>query len=51
MAQKQTRSREFIVSVNKVVQLAAADESNFSDNDPIDEEDIIFLEEAMSDTD
>ena len=51
MAQKQTRSREFIVGVNEVVQLATADESNLSDNNSIDEEDIIFLEEAMSDTD
>ena len=33
------------------MQLATADESNLSNNDPIDEEDIIFLEEAMSDTD
>ena len=33
------------------MQLATADESNLSNNNPIDEEDIIFLEEAMSDTD
>ena len=51
MAQNETRSREFMVGVNKVVQLATADESNLSDNNLIDEEDIIFLEEAMSDTD
>ena len=46
-----TRSRGFIVGIYEVVQLATADESNLSDNDPIDEEDIILLEEAMSDTD
>ena len=51
MAQKQTRSREFIIGVNEIVQLVTADESDSSDNDPIDEEDVIFLEEAMSDTD
>ena len=33
------------------MQLVTADESDSADNDPIDEENIIFLEEAMSDTD
>ena len=51
MAQKQTRSREFIIGVNEIVQLVTSNESDSSDNDPIDEEDVIFLEEAMSDTD
>ena len=50
MAQEQTRSKEFIIGVNEVVELVAAVESDLSNNDPIDE-DVIFLEEAMSDTD
>ena len=51
MAQKQTRLREFIIGVNEIMQLITADEFDSSDNDPIDEEEAIFLEEAMSDTD
>ena len=47
MAQKQTRLREFIIGVNEIVQLITADEFDSSDNDPIDEEDVTFLEEAM----
>ena len=49
MAQKQTRSREFIIGVNEIVELVTADESDSSNIDPsMDEEDVIFLEEAMS---
>ena len=51
MAQKQTRSKKFIIGVNEVVELVTTGESDSSNNDPIDEEDVIFLEEAMSDTD
>ena len=51
MAQKQNRSREFIIGVNEVVELIIADKSDSSDNDPIDEKDMISLEEAMSDAD
>ena len=40
-----------IIVVNEVVQLVTANESDLSDNNPIDEENVIFLEEAMSDTD
>ena len=50
MAQKQTRSRGFIIGVNKIVKLVTANEPDSSDNDPMDKEDVIFLEEAMSDT-
>ena len=51
MAQKQTRSRKFIIGVNEVVELITADELDSSNNNHIDEKDVIFLEEAMSDTD
>ena len=51
MAQKQTRSRKFIIGVNEVVELITADELDSSNNNLIDEKDVIFLEEAMSDTD
>ena len=51
MAQKQTRLREFIIGVNEIVQLITTDEFDSSDNDPINEEHVIFLEEAPSDTD
>ena len=51
MAQKQTRSRKFIIGVNEVVELITADELDLSNNNLIDEKDVIFLEEAMSDTD
>ena len=51
MAQKQTRSRKFIIVVNEVVELITADELDLSNNNLIDEKDVIFLEEAMSDTD
>ena len=51
MAQKQTTSRKFIIGVNKVVELITADELDSSNNNLIDEKDVIFLEEAMSDTD
>ena len=50
-AQKQTRSRKFIIGVNEVVELITADELDSSNNNLIDEKDVIFLEEAMSDTD
>ena len=43
--------REFIIGINEIVQLVTADEFDLSDNDLINEEDVIFLEEAMSDTD
>ena len=45
MDQKQSRSKEFIIGVIKVVELVTADESDSFNNDPIDEK-----EEAMSDT-
>ena len=51
MAQKQTRSRKFIIGVNEVVELITADELDSSNNNFMDEKDVIFLEEAMSDTD
>ena len=51
MAQKQTRSRKFIIGVNEVVELITADELDSSNNNLIDEKDVIFLEKAMSDTD
>ena len=51
MAQKQTRSKKFIIGVNEVVELITADELDLSNNNLIDEKDVIFLEEAMSDTD
>ena len=44
---RQIRSRKFIVVINQVVQLTTADNSDLSDgDDDIDEEDIVFLEEA-----
>ena len=44
---RQIRSRKFIVVINQVVQLITADNSDLSDgDDDIDEEDIVFLEEA-----
>ena len=49
MSNRQIRSREFIVGIDQVVQLTTADNSDSSDgDDPIDEEDIVFLEEATS---
>ena len=51
MAHKQTRSRKFIIGVNEVVELITADELDSSNNNLIDEKEVIFLEEAMSDTD
>ena len=51
MAQKQTRSRKFIIGVNEVVELITADELDSPNNNLIDEKDVIFLEEAISDTD
>ena len=51
MAQKQTRSRKFIIGVNEVVELITADELDSSNNNLIDEKDVIFLEEAMSESD
>ena len=51
MSNKQIRSREFIVGIDQVVQLTTADNSNSSDgDDPIGEEDIVFLEEATPET-
>ena len=50
MAQKQTRSRKFIIGVNEVVELITADELDSSNNNLIDEKDVIFLEEAMSES-
>ena len=47
MSNRQIRSREFIVGIDQVVQLTTADNSDSSvEDDPIDEEDIAFLEEA-----
>ena len=51
MAQKQTRSRKFIIGVNEVVKLITADELDSSNNNLIHEKDVIFFEEAMSDSD
>ena len=52
MSNRQIRSREFIVGIDQVVQLTAADNSDSSDGDhPIDEEDIVFLEEATPEAD
>ena len=51
MAQKQTISRKFIIGVNEVVKLITADELDSSNNNLIDEKDVIFFEEAMSDID
>ena len=51
MAQKQTRSRKFIIGVNEVVELITADVLDSSNNNFMNEKDVIFLEEAMSDTD
>ena len=51
MSNRQIRSREFIVGIDQVVQLITADNSDSSDgDDPIDEEDIVFLEEATQET-
>ena len=51
MSNSQIRSREFIVSTDQVVQLTTADNSDSSDgHDPVDEEDIVFLEEATPET-
>ena len=46
-----TRSRKFIIGVNEVVELISADELDSSNNNLIDEKDVIFLEEAMSESD
>ena len=47
MSNRQIRLREFIVGIDQVVQLTTADNSDSSvGDDPIDEEDIVFLEEA-----
>ena len=47
MSNRQIRSREFIVGIDEVVHLTTADNSDLSDgDDSIDEEDIVFLEEA-----
>ena len=51
MAQKQTRSRKLIIGLNEVVELITADELDSSNNNLIDEKDVIFLEEAMSESD
>ena len=51
MSNSQIRSREFIVSTDQVVQLTTADNSDSSDgDDPVDEEDVVFLEEATPET-
>ena len=51
MSNKQIRSGEFIIGIDQVVQLTTADNSDSSDgDDPIDEEDIVFLEEATPET-
>ena len=47
MSNRKIRSRKFIVGIDQVVQLITADNSDSSDgDDPIDEKDIVFLEEA-----
>ena len=48
MSNRQIRSREFIVGIDQVVQLTTADNSD--GDDPIDEEDTVFLEEATPET-
>ena len=51
MSNRQIRSREFIVGIDQVVQLTTVDNSDSSDGDDrIDEEDIVFLEEATPET-
>ena len=51
ISNRQIRSREFIVGINQAVQLTTADNSDSSDGDnPVDEEDIVFLEEATPET-
>ena len=47
MSNRKIRSKEFIVGIDQVVQLTTADNSDLSDgDDPIDEEDIVYPEEA-----
>ena len=47
MSNRQIKSTEFIVGIDQVVQLTTTDNSDSSDgDDPIDEEDIVFLEKA-----
>ena len=47
MSNRQVRSREFIAGIDQVVQLTKADNSDSCDGDDlIDEDDIVFLQEA-----